>query len=71
MTAAPALTLIRIYQRIISPSIGNVCRFEPSCSHYAYEAFARHGLLRGFWLTVKRLAGCRPYGRSGYDPVPD
>jgi putative membrane protein insertion efficiency factor len=71
MTAIPALVLIRAYQRTISPGLGNVCRFEPSCSHYAYEAFERHGLIRGGWLTVKRLVSCRPYGRSGYDPVPD
>jgi len=71
VTAIPALAFIRIYQRAISPGIGNVCRFEPSCSHYAYEAFERHGLLRGLWLTGRRLASCRPYGRSGYDPVPD
>lgn len=71
MTVTPALFLIRTYQRTISPGLGNVCRFEPSCSHYAYEAFDRHGLIRGAWLTVKRLASCRPYGRTGYDPVPD
>ena len=71
MTSIPALALIRIYQRTISPGLGNVCRFQPSCSHYAYEAFERHGLLKGGWLTVKRLARCRPYGGNGYDPVPD
>lgn len=71
MTAIPVLSLIRIYQRTISPSLGNACRFQPSCSHYAYEAIERHGLLKGAWLAVKRLSSCRPYGRSGYDPVPD
>lgn len=71
MTVSPLLAIIRIYQRTISPGLGNVCRFEPSCSHYAYEAFERHGLLKGAWLTAKRLSGCRPYGRSGFDPVPD
>jgi putative membrane protein insertion efficiency factor len=71
VTAIPALFLIRAYQRTISPGLGNVCRFEPTCSHYAYEAFERHGLIRGALLTVKRLSSCRPYGRSGYDPVPD
>jgi putative membrane protein insertion efficiency factor len=48
-----------------------VCRFEPSCSNYAYQAIERHGLLKGVFLGVKRLARCRPYGGAGYDPVPD
>jgi uncharacterized protein len=66
-----ALSLIRIYQRAISPSLGNVCRYEPSCSHYAYEAIERHGLRKGLWLSTRRLARCRPLGGRGYDPVPD
>ena len=69
--ARPALGLIRIYQRTISPGLGNVCRFEPSCSHYTYEAIERHGLLRGCILGIRRLLRCRPLGGSGYDPVPD
>lgn len=71
VTAQPALFLIRLYQRSVSPSLGNVCRFEPTCSHYAYEAIERHGLIRGVWLAIKRLSSCRPYGGSGFDPVPD
>jgi putative membrane protein insertion efficiency factor len=72
VTVIPALLLIRFYQLAISPALGRgVCRFEPSCSHYAYEAFERHGLLKGGWLAAKRLASCRPRGRMGYDPVPD
>jgi putative membrane protein insertion efficiency factor len=66
-----ALGLIRIYQRTVSPRIGNVCRFEPTCSHYAHEAIERHGLLRGGWLAARRLSRCRPFGGRGYDPVPD
>ena len=65
-----ALKLIRLYQRVISPSLGPLCRYEPSCSHYAHEAIERHGLLKGGWLGLKRLSRCRPYGGSGYDPVP-
>jgi len=66
-----ALSLIRIYQRLISPSLGDLCRYSPSCSHYAYEAIARHGVLRGSSLGFGRLLRCRPWGGSGYDPVPD
>ena len=47
------------------------CRFTPSCSNYAHEAFETHGTTRGFWLTLRRLARCRPFGPSGFDPVPD
>jgi len=71
VTATPALALIRLYQVTISPSLGNVCRFQPTCSHYAYEAIERHGLLKGVWLAARRLISCRPGGRTGYDPVPD
>lgn len=47
------------------------CRFEPSCSTYAAEAIAGHGPIRGSWLAVRRLARCRPFGGSGWDPVPE
>jgi putative membrane protein insertion efficiency factor len=47
------------------------CRFTPSCSHYAHEAFESHGTARGFWLTLRRLLRCRPFGPSGWDPVPE
>ena len=66
-----ALRLIRVYQRAISPSLGNVCRYQPTCSHYAYEAIERHGFVRGVWLAARRLLRCRPFGASGYDSVPD
>ncbi|HLF71464.1 MAG TPA: membrane protein insertion efficiency factor YidD [Dehalococcoidia bacterium] len=65
------LGLIRIYQRHVSPSIGVACRYEPTCSHYAYEAVERHGALRGAWLGLRRLSRCRPLGGRGFDPVPD
>ena len=61
--------LIRLYQYCLSPWLGGHCRFVPSCSAYAVEAVARHGPARGTWLTLKRLARCRPGGGSGYDPV--
>ncbi len=65
------LFLIRLYQRALSPRMGPACRYEPSCSRYAYAAIEAHGLLRGGWLATRRLARCRPGGGSGYDPVPD
>lgn len=65
------LALIRFYQRAMSPMMGDTCRFQPSCSEYAAEALERFGVLKGSWLAVRRLSRCRPFGGSGYDPVPD
>ncbi len=64
------MTLINIYQSTVGPALPPACRFEPTCSHYAYRALERHGALRGSWLAVRRLARCQPFGGSGYDPVP-
>ena len=69
--AGVALSLLHGYQRAISPALGTLCRYEPTCSHYACEAIERYGLLRGGWLTLKRLSRCTPLGGRGYDPVPD
>ncbi|MGH6989204.1 MAG: membrane protein insertion efficiency factor YidD [Stellaceae bacterium] len=63
--------LIRFYQLMISPLLGNNCRFEPSCSNYAAEAVARHGPWRGTLYAVWRVLRCNPWGGSGYDPVPE
>lgn len=65
-----ALGAVRIYQVLVSPWLGPACRFEPSCSRYAAEAIARHGVARGAWLAVKRVGRCHPFGGFGYDPVP-
>jgi putative membrane protein insertion efficiency factor len=65
-----ALILIRLYQRLISPLLGGVCRHRPSCSEYAHQAIERHGVLRGSGLALRRLTRCHPLGTSGYDPVP-
>ncbi|MDR2848950.1 MAG: membrane protein insertion efficiency factor YidD [Verrucomicrobiota bacterium] len=64
------ILLVRAYQVVLSPHIGNCCRFEPSCSAYSIEAIRTHGVLRGCWLTFRRVMRCRPFGPSGYDPVP-
>ncbi len=65
------LTLIRFYQRAISPLKPRTCRFHPTCSHYAYEAVARHGALRGGYLAVRRILRCHPLNPGGFDPVPE
>lgn len=61
---------VRAYQVVLSPHIGNCCRFEPSCSAYCIEALRTHGAVKGSWLAFRRLLRCRPFGPSGYDPVP-
>lgn len=60
---------VRVYQRIISPLLPPMCRFQPTCSHYMVEAIERHGA-RGLWLGTKRICRCHPWGGEGYDPVP-
>ncbi len=67
----PFLWLIRAYQLTFSGLVPNVCRYQPTCSQYTYEAIDRFGTLRGGWLGIKRLSRCRPGGGMGYDPVPD
>mgnify|MGYP006308117323 CR=1 FL=1 len=62
---------VRAYRLFLSPWVGHSCRFHPTCSAYALEALERHGALRGSWLTLRRLARCRPGGGSGIDNVPD
>jgi len=66
-----AMGLIRLYQMTLSRVLPPSCRFTPSCSHYGYEAFKRFGMLKGGWLTVRRIARCHPFNPGGYDPVPE
>ena len=66
-----AIVPIQFYRYAISPLMANHCRFYPSCSFYALEALEIHGLLRGSWLTVRRLGRCHPWNAGGFDPVPD
>jgi len=64
------LAFIRFYQRRLSRVIPSGCRYDPTCSHYTYEAIERYGFFRGAWLGLQRIARCHPLGASGYDPVP-
>ena len=64
------LSLIKLYQLLLSPFFGKQCRFTPSCSNYSNQAIKKHGAIRGVLLTIKRLLKCHPWGDDGYDPVP-
>lgn len=64
------LSLLFVYQRFISPLFPPTCRFHPTCSSYARDAFTRYGLGRAFYLTLRRIVRCHPWHPGGYDPVP-
>jgi hypothetical protein len=64
-----AVALIRGYQYAFSPLLGSNCRFHPSCSSYAEEAFNRYGIFKGGYLTLRRVVKCQPFHSGGYDPV--
>ena len=65
----PLIFLIKCYQWIISPWLGPKCRFTPTCSQYAIEAFRKYGLFKGGWMAIRRISRCHPWGGSGNDPV--
>ena len=67
---AVVILLIKIYQKVVSPWTPASCRYNPTCSSYSIDAFQKHGLWKGFVLTIKRIGSCHPWGGSGYDPVP-
>lgn len=62
--------LVRFYQLAISPWLGSSCRYSPTCSQYMIEAVNEWGPLKGFWLGIKRIGRCHPWGDDGHDPVP-
>lgn len=64
------IMLVKFYQICISPWCPGVCRFRPTCSQYMIEAIQIHGICKGFYLGVRRLLRCHPWGKCGYDPVP-
>ena len=66
----PFVLFIRVYQLIISPMLGSNCRFIPTCSEYAMESLKEYGLIKGIFLSIKRIGKCHPWGSHGYDPIP-
>ena len=65
------LSFIKIYKLFLSPLLGNNCRYHPTCSSYAMEALETHGLIKGLYLSIKRVSKCHPLGGSGIDHVPE
>lgn len=65
-----AVSLVKAYQRWLSPLLGSNCRFHPTCSFYAIEAINRFGVVKGCWLAAKRILKCHPLNAGGLDPVP-
>ena len=62
--------LVKAYRLLLSPWLGQSCRFEPTCSAYSIEALERHGAVKGSYLTLHRIARCQPWCQGGHDPVP-
>jgi uncharacterized protein len=65
------MRLVRGYRLLLSPSIGNACRFEPTCSNYSLQALEKHGAAVGTYMTIHRIARCHPFCAGGHDPVPE
>lgn len=68
---ALAVVPIRLYQKLVSPMVGQRCKYYPSCSEYAVQAIRRFGILRGLVLAAWRLLRCNPWSHGGFDPVED
>ena len=66
----PVIAIIKAYQLLLSPILKTNCRYLPTCSDYSIAALKEHGLLKGFYYSLKRILKCHPLGGQGYDPVP-
>jgi len=66
----PFILLVKFYRKVISPLTPATCRYSPTCSQYSLTALQKYGVLKGGWLSLKRILSCNPWGGSGYDPVP-
>ncbi len=66
----PFILLIKFYQTLISPLLPSTCRFSPTCSEYSKLSLLKHGLIKGLFLSFKRIIRCHPWGGKGLDPVP-
>jgi putative membrane protein insertion efficiency factor len=64
------LGLIKVYKISISPLLGPICRFHPTCSTYSYESIKKHGAFKGLYLSIIRISKCHPFHPGGYDPIP-
>ena len=62
--------LIKIYKTMLSPFLPSRCRYAPTCSEYSIIAIKKYGIIKGVWLSIKRIGSCHPFGGDGYDPVP-
>ena len=67
----PIILFIRFYQLFLSPIIGQNCRYLPTCSEYTIECLKKFGIIKGIFLSVKRISKCHPLGSHGYDPIPN
>ena len=65
-----AIFIVKLYKWFLSPLLPPACRYVPTCSEYSMEALKKHGVLKGGWLSIKRIVSCNPWGGHGHDPVP-
>jgi uncharacterized protein len=68
---SPFVLIVKLYQWFVSPILPNSCRFQPTCSHYMVDSLREWGVFKGLFLGVKRILKCHPWGKYGYDPVPE